>query len=222
MAPPLVTFIETDGNVPKLASDVPTDVYADECRSIGLAFLEGAQLGWGKRELAAWLVGPYQAVSVRLAATGASCGSSQARSDAVATPVTESAVLELLGLVRIAVASAISELRGGDTSCVTHAIREKLITSAHDERGMVWIPTDRPRLRLEARVLSLFIVDYLLRTERYERGDVSVCSECDAVSFEGDRPCIACDDHVHSSQVRGTARTPGLLAPLVAPVKIVG
>lgn len=213
---PLVTFIDTTGDTPRLAAGVSTEDYADACREAGLAFLvQAGARRMGKRELASWLVGPYRAVSAAMNATsGAAPG--------VATPVTESAVQELVDLVRIAVASGVGELGHNDTACITHAIREKLIVSSQDERGLVWIPTDRPRLRLEARVLSLFVVDYLLRTEHYERGDVSVCSDCDTVSFDGDRACGTCGDRAHTSEVRGTSRNPGLLAPLVAPVKIVG
>jgi hypothetical protein len=206
-------LVMLEGDRPALAPDVETEVYADACRSAGLAFLEGARGGWGKRQLAEWLVGPYQAVALRLAGKGGDAGRGH-----IATPVTESAVQELVDLVRIAVGSAISELRRGDTSCVTLAIRDQTLASAHDARGVVWIPADRPRIRLEARVLSLFLADYLLRSEPYERGDVTVCSDCDSVSFDGaDRSCAVCNDRSHDSHVRGTSRAPGILkAPKTA------
>ena len=44
----------------------PERQFAEACRAAGLAFLEGTRAGWGKRELVAWLVGPYRELSAQV------------------------------------------------------------------------------------------------------------------------------------------------------------
>lgn len=196
---------------PTLAPDVDVHAFADACRAAGLALLEGAQHGWGKRELAAWLTGPYARVSAALGVPAPSSRvpeTSPAHSSGI---VRSGAVEELLDLVRIAVSSALKDLSVGETSCVTETIRSQSIVSGRDARGLVWMPADRPRMRLEARVLSLFVVDYLLRPEPYEK-ELAVCGDCDAVSFDGaGRSCAICNDRGHPSHVRATSTAPGIL-----------
>lgn len=191
--------------------------YADVCREAGLAFLDGVRSGFGKRELAEWLVGVYGSVSARITTPSGTSAASP-------MPVDDRAVGELVDLVRIAVSSALADLTRGDTAAVSEALREQAVTAGHDARGFIWIPVDRPRMRLEARVLSLFVADYLVRPEAYEQ-DLSVCGDCDAVSFDGaGRACALCKDRERPSHVRSTGRDPGLIDAVLPgrPIKDVG
>lgn len=182
--------------------------FADACREVGLSFLEGAANGWGKRELAAWLVGPYRALTARASAD-------DSPPSAMDSGVLRAgAIEELVDLVRIAVSSTLAELQAGDTLAITHSIRERRVSWANSEGGLVWVPVDHPRMRLEARVMSLFAVDYLLRPEPYTT-DLSVCSACDLVSFDGaGRSCQRCGDRSRPSHVRGTDSAPGIIKPI--------
>ena len=48
---------------PLLGRSVSSAFVAEACRDAVLSFLRGANGGWGKADLAAWLAGPYQAVA---------------------------------------------------------------------------------------------------------------------------------------------------------------
>lgn len=209
--------IIVEAQVAKLHPSMTPRAYADVCREAGLAFMAGAQGSWGKRELAEWLVGAYGSVSARMATLGGTSATSP-------IPVDDRAVGELVDLVRVAVSSALADLTRGETGAVSDALREQTVTAGHDTRGLIWIPVDRPRMRLEARVLSLFVADYLMRPEAYEQ-DLSVCGACDAVSFDGaGRACASCGDRERPSHVRSLSPDRGLIAaPLPGnPIKDVG
>lgn len=212
-------LVSLDGPTPTLAPDASLESLADACRAAGLTLIEGAVAGWGKRDLARWLTESYSKVSVRLGGptrVGFSIippgpmsipppPAEPVPASAPPSSLRTGAVEELLDLVRVAVSSALSELSRGDTSAVTDAIRgQSVVQATHPVHGLVWVPADRPRLRLEARVVSLFVVDYLVRGKPYET-DLSVCGACDSVSFDGaGRSCAVCNDREHPSHVRAT------------------
>lgn len=182
----------------------PERQFAEACRAAGLAFLEGTRAGWGKRELVAWLVGPYRELSAQVGTESMPPPSMQSAQNAIR----EETLDELLHLVRVAVSSALADLLRGDTTCVTESIRERSILEG-GERDGVWLPADRPRMRLEARVLSLFVVDYLHSARPYE-ADLAVCTDCDAVNFDGaGRRCPDCGQ---PSQTRSIVPSPVVLA----------
>ncbi len=205
-------------NGPELLPGVDASMFANACRSAGLAFLAGAESGWGKLELAEWLLGPYAAVSTRL---GESDGNALSVAGTMAASmgsgiVRATAVEELIELVRVAVSSTLVELHRDETLAITQAIRERHVAWARASEGLVWTPVDHPRMRLEARVTSLFAVDYLLRPRAYEL-DLAVCTSCDHVSFDGaDRSCDRCNERGRTSHIRGTENAPGLI---VSPTK---
>lgn len=178
---------------PALAPGVDAASFGDACRAAGLAFLRGAAAGWSKRELAVWLLGPYRAVSLRPAPKLVLALDDEDDDDSTDDPsssgVRASAVEDLVELVRVAVGCTLAELRQGETSAVTLAIREGRVACGSNADGsrVVWIPLDQPRMRLEGRVVSLFVADYLTRPEAYEH-DLSVCPGCDGVSFDPTPP----------------------------------
>jgi hypothetical protein len=163
------------------------------CREAGLDFLEGAASGWGKRDLAEWLIGPYRALAQRRDARGPV---------AATKSVAEQTIASLIDLTRIGVASTISELGTGEWHTVLDAIQNHSIEPARAAGELIWLPIDQPRMRLETRVLSLFLVDYLLEPEVYER-DVSFCDACFHVAFDGaGRACSRCEAESRPSFVR--------------------
>jgi len=171
-----------------------------------MMFLSGADRGWGKRELAAWLVGPYQTIVARM--TDADAAPSSGAPISIG-PIREGSVEELVDLVRVGVASTLAELRRAETVSITQAIRSQTVMWAQSAKGLMWVPVDRPRMRLEARVLSVFAVDYLLRPEPYET-ELSVCPSCDLVAFEGaDADCARCGALGRPSHIHGLAPLAG-------------
>jgi hypothetical protein len=149
-----------------------------------VAFLRGAASGWSKRELASWLLGSYREVSVRPDPRLVLAFEDEGVVARGLLPAR--AVKELIELVRTAVCSTLADLRRGETSAVSLGIRQRWVACASAStpaEGAVWIPLDQLRMRLEERVTSLFIVDYLLRSASYER-EVMVCTACEDVSFD--------------------------------------
>ncbi len=202
-ASPASNLVLFDGPVPELAPNVEATTIADACREAGPAFLEGARGGWGKLELAAWLVGSYRPICAPMA-EDASGILLVLPSGTAHAPIRAGAVEGLIELVAVAATSALAELARGETAPIAEAMRDRAIASAQGPRSLVWVPADRPRLRLEARLMSLFAVDYLLRSDAYTT-DLLVCGACDEVNFDGaERACARCQDRGRPSHIRET------------------
>ncbi|MDB4938675.1 MAG: hypothetical protein JWP87_5647 [Labilithrix sp.] len=180
------SFLEPEGsNAPRIVTLLPgvrvTEV-ADACRSAALGFAWGAHHGWGRRELARWLVGPY----ARAAAATRSLRVSGMRPAVIVRPLTEDTIEELLRRAR---AEVIEVLRGvwswtHDGATVRARIDEGLVAGIVDDASNLgFAPVDQPRMRLVDRVRSLFIADYLTRPTEYAA--FVVCPECDGATFDG-------------------------------------
>lgn len=158
-----------------------TDV-ADACRSAALGFAWSAHHGWGRRELARWLVGPY-AHAVAATRSLRASGTRQAVERRV---LDEETVEELLATAR---AEIIDVLRGvwswtHDAASVRASIGEGLVAGIVDEAsGLGFAPVDNVRMRLVERVRSLFVADYLTRPGDYAA--FAVCDDCDGATFDG-------------------------------------
>jgi hypothetical protein len=142
-------------------------------RSAGLSFLRAVYDDWTHADLARWLMGPYHQAT-----------SFVPRSEAPAPEVPSldrQRIAEIMRSSREEVVAALRDLAsGGDPTFVKDAIRSHAIVLSLDE---FWIPLDHPRMRLAERALSLFAADYILNPNEYV-GDLSVCSRCDAVTFD--------------------------------------
>ncbi len=169
--------------------DPVLDFPAMACRVAGLAFLNGVTAGWTKADLAAWLAGPYRAVTrpvelvvrhdtPRLAttdvATRASDPSGLARLDEVICEARWRvlAALESAAMSRGRVAFAARARTLGHVRCVVDA----------DGRS-TWVALDARGMRLRDRVLALFAVDCLAHPLDYER-ELIVCHRCERVFFD--------------------------------------
>jgi hypothetical protein len=167
----------------RLDPAVSPQAVADACRYAGLAFLDGAVLGFGPRGLADWLDGPYRtAVGFRRL-----CGVDRSPTQPVA-----GLACALVRLVRSSVIDNLRELSTGDWACVVESIRVGAIVHARTREGdLVWLPADEPGLRLDHRVRSMFVCDYLWSAEPYER-DLRICAERHHIRFDGDDECGRC------------------------------
>ena len=143
-------------------------------RSAGLEIVRGARIGWTRRDLARWLLGPYGEATLHLPRAGEPRAGDAARVDerrldrVLATMRSE--VIEWLEAAR----------RGGGPEFVRQAIRDRAIVSTVDG---LWMPVDKPRMLLKDRVLALFAADFLLWPQGYV-GDLVICSKCDEVTFD--------------------------------------
>lgn len=163
-------------------------VVARACRATGLAFLEGSRAGWSKRELDQWLTERYAVVSVGL-------GAGEDVTPESSLPPRN--VAELVELVGVAVTAALRDIATDPGSVIDAALRAGAVVSIKEEDGELWMPVDRPDIDIETRVLSLFATDYLLNPETYE-DELSVCDECDHVSFDVMGTCPRCASSEHS------------------------
>lgn len=155
---------------------------ADACRSAALAFAWSAHNGWGRRELARWLVGPY---AHAVAATRALRGSGM-RAAVERCAIDEETIGGLLATTH---AETIGMLRGiwswtNDAAAVRARIGEGLVAGIVDEASELgFAPVDNVRMRLVERVRSLFVADYLSRPGDYAA--FAVCDDCDGATFDG-------------------------------------
>jgi hypothetical protein len=183
---PSPSFLERErSNDPRLCTLQPgvrvTEV-ADACRSAALGFAWSAHHGWGRRELARWLVGPY----ARATAATRSLRLSGMRRAVMHRPLAEETIEELLQTAR---AEIIEVLRGvwswtHDARAVRACIDEGLVAGIVDDASdLGFAPVDHARMRLIDRVRSLFVADYLTRPGDYAA--FAVCGECDGATFDG-------------------------------------
>jgi len=162
-----------------------TDV-VDACRSAALAFAWGAHAGWGRRELARWLAGPYASAVSATRTTGSGVRRALARPGSAPAPLREQTIHELLADTH---ACLLEELRcswqwSHDASSVRRLIDGGLVTGVIDDASAIgYAPVDRPRMRLFDRVRSLFVADYLTRPAEYAA--FAVCGACDGATFDG-------------------------------------
>jgi hypothetical protein len=198
-------------NFGALHVEFTAETFAIACRRAALQLLDGPRRGWGKRELAEWLTGPYQRLSAldlepdaSLDETGEE-GSTGARGSEPppSTPsLGEDRVTRLLEAMRADVLLVFEELRTpeGVRAFADLAVRTRLVGAAEDEEGqLAYVPRQRPRMSLVDRALSLIAVDVLTNPHDY---DVALfqCSRCGLVQFDADaRVSGMC--RVHSSGI---------------------
>jgi hypothetical protein len=151
---------------------------ADACRAAGLTFMDGVAAGWGRRELAAWLVGPYREATFDrgLRAKRASASGSQPTIEAV----TDGTIADLLRATRWRVFALLEDAARGDLRFVEDLAAAGWVAK-HPELG--WVAVDVRGGALRQRVLSLFAADYLLRAADY-RHKLCACSRCETVVFD--------------------------------------
>ena len=178
----LVTPTPSDARLCPLLPGIRVVDVADACRSAALAFAWSAHNGWGRRELARWLVGPY---AHAVAATRTLRGSGL-RAAVVHYELDEETIEGLLAATH---AKTIEMLRSiwswtNDATTVRARIGEGLVAGIVDEASELgFAPVDNARMRLVERVRSLFVADYLSRPGDYAA--FAVCDDCEGATFDG-------------------------------------
>ena len=210
----------------ELAPGVTAVDVADACRHAALAFLRGVASGWSKRELAEWLLGPYEAATV--------VGAPPSVPPSIAPPSMDAAaadrVLRLLTVTRGEARACVHDFAiGREAPHLDEAFAKESIAAAwtqpaegevdldaeDDTRASVFVPVNRPGLALGVRVRSLFVVDFLIRPEDYE-GDLRECRACGVVLLEPwSRSRRLCDLHVRDSGTVPKIDDDALLADLL-------
>jgi hypothetical protein len=174
--------VSSDARLCPLLPGIRVVEVADACRSAALRFAWSAHNGWGRRELARWLVGPY---AHAVAATRALRASGTRRA-VVHRELDEETVEQLLATTRTEI---LEMLRGvwswtHDARAARAKIGEGLVAGIVDEAGgLGYAPVDNVRMRLVERVRSLFVADYLTRPGDYAA--FAVCEDCDGATFDG-------------------------------------
>jgi hypothetical protein len=160
----------------------PLDV-AEAAREAGTSFLVGVRNGWGKAQLASWLVGPYAH------ATSFTTEEQRIADEPVdSSPVTvpPESLDDVIFRARQEIVESLDATVYGRTkpAFVESAITLGSVTPFVWMPGVRgWAPRDRARLRLRDRVLALFAADYLTRPETYAR-ELYVCPDCMCAVFD--------------------------------------
>ena len=191
----------------RLVNGFTVDDVAEACRSAAIDFLDGVRDGWGKRELAAWLVGPYHQLSLlRCSADELAFADVVDHSPKSSAPKSESPksvaerdVEKAMRDARDEVLAIVQRFASGDPSAETFVWRVRnrgALTRVEDETGATGlVPNEAPTQRLVERILSLIAADYVARPLDYEER-VAICSTCKTVTFEADaRACGDCGAH---------------------------
>ena len=140
---------------------------------------EAAQAGWGRRELADWLVCHYGPCVTGSDDSPRRSPFPPAEDWSDPSPVTlrESTIGELCAAARMRMIALLEDLRDRDTgeSIARSMIARGLVFGERDEHGAVaYLPVNRRQLRLADRLASLFVADYLNFPFDYWRGRVDM------------------------------------------------
>ena len=157
-------------------SQVPVRTLSQRARDAALAFVNEAACGWGREELARWLVTTYAPAVHSIASPP-----SAARSREVT--VDDASVARLVADARLRVARFLETLTAEDPADLARAaIEQGLVVPVRDPKGDIgYLPVSSPAMRLVPRLTALFVADYLSAPERYE--EIAICQCCGMISF---------------------------------------
>lgn len=180
---------------------------ARACREAGVAFVRGTTSGWGRSDLAKWLVCHY-------APSVLACGDAGPRRSCGITVVDEPTIERVVLDARAQVLRTLSVLtvRDGGTTLARTFIARGDVRAVRDASGAIaHAPVDRTRMTLADRVVSLFVADWL--NDRLSYRVVKHCGECGDVAFGGplahDASCSATEGR-HTITMSGTFAKPAI------------
>ncbi|HEX7664442.1 MAG TPA: hypothetical protein VF407_08030 [Polyangiaceae bacterium] len=199
-----------------LVSGFTIDDVAEAARAAAVEFVDGVRDGWGKKELATWLTGPYHQLSIlrcspeELAGPG-SDHTPQPPPVVVKVPAED--IVKTMKRARAEALAVIARFAHGDDAPETFVwrVRQKGgLAKVEDDTGRAGlVPNERPAQLLVERVLSLFAADYVARPLDYEE-KVGLCKVCGTVRFDDDiRVTGDCGEH------RGSGMRPKLDSSMI-------
>jgi hypothetical protein len=159
---------------------------AQSCRDTAMVFMEDS-LGWGKGQLAMWLMGPYgQITQYTHAVERVTQSGRYPRMQAPLLREIDARMVDrVISSARDEVISRLAQtLDGeGEPAFVYDMVSLGFVVRCEDARQIEgWVPSSTAR-RLADRVLSLFAADYLVRPQDYEN-ELAVCRKCGTVEFD--------------------------------------
>lgn len=186
-SPPLAEPLSS--SAPRVCSLLPgirvRDV-SEACRNAALSFVREAHLGWGRRELAQWLIGPYAQATAATRGVRSTCSIADGGAAPRGRNLDEASITKLMTSAR---GELLEFLRSSwswsnDAVSVRSSVEKGLVAGLCDERSDLGFgPLDNVGMGLVDRVRSLFIADYLTRSEDYET--FAVCEDCEVATFDG-------------------------------------
>ena len=186
---------------------------ADACREAVTMFVEQAP-GWGKAELAMWLMGPYAA----LAKHAEKLGPRQAepgRPGSLLRDLDVDRIQSVIGRAHAEVVDTMDRVRTTDGAAdfgLTMFSFGFVARFQDHSRGIGWLPTNRAR-RLADRVLSLVAADYLTRPEDYAPRPSAFVGCTSRLPFADGVPPGDCDDHSDDGDDDESGDFPRMTAP---------
>jgi hypothetical protein len=193
---------------------VTAEDVGEACRHAALSFCRGVASGWTKRDLAEWLLGPYEAAALSVR------GSRPSRPSPPRTPrapLEESRIQRVMDPAWQGAIGCIEDFaRAREAAHLDEALDRGSIGSAWTSCGTsLFVPLNREALPLAVRVRSLLVVDFLLRPEDYD-GEVGECNECGLVLLgPWARRRGHCEEHVRVSEIVPMMTGEVLAAPSV-------
>lgn len=151
----------------------------DRVRLAAVAFMRGTSSGWGRRELAEWLVCHYSPCTAK-PLFPERADESKLSDRTVDETTVERVILD----ARMRALRLLGDLVVPWQACpITRlAVASGIVLSERDQRGAVaYSPVGKKKMRLSERVASLFIADYLNQPTEYRW--VMTCRECGELSF---------------------------------------
>ena len=142
----------------------------------------------GKKELAAWLAGPYAEVTRHsLPVVVAPPPTAEVRSLVVRRSLPPYAVSRVMREAHEEIVETLRILAvpDGGVAFAYHALNGLVVRcreASGDREGFA--PAADPRMRLAERVMALLAVDYLTRPEDYET-QLAICTRCTLIAFDG-------------------------------------
>lgn len=154
----------------------------DRVRGAGSSFLRGTTVGWGRRELADWLVCQY-APCAASPPYPESPEPSPASERTLDEGILERVILDARGHALRLLADLVVPWQASPIARL--AVACGTVVSERDERGgIAYSPVALKRMRLGERVASLFIADYLNHRTDYRW--VMTCRECGELAFSAE------------------------------------
>lgn len=153
-------------------------------RDAAVSFVRGTTFGWGRRELAAWLVSQYAPCLVADVSHFRSQEAPASRGATPARPVAEDDVERVVLEARSATLRLLSDLAWPSQarSIARDALARGAILELQSALGArLWVPVATTRMRLEDRVAALFVADSLNAPRSY--ANVALCRDCGELGF---------------------------------------